>query len=152
MAKKRRKKTKSSRPANTTDGVDTLPPAELDVLSCVWRESPVTARRIREMMLKHRPMAHGSVVTLLTRLEAKHLVTKDKGPIGKAFLFKPLKKPESVQKKLVREMVDHVFGGDTGAMVCAVLDANPPTTDEVSAIQSALTSAKKKAKKTRRRV
>ncbi|HPF40786.1 MAG TPA: BlaI/MecI/CopY family transcriptional regulator [Phycisphaerae bacterium] len=150
MAKKRRKKTKSARAA--VEVVDTLPPAELDVLSCVWRENPVTARRIREMMLKHRPMAHGSVVTLLTRLEAKGLVTKDKGPVGKAFLFKPLKKPEAVQKRLVKDMVDHVFGGDTGAMICAVLDANPPTADEVAAVQTALTTAKKKAKKTRRRI
>lgn len=149
MAKKRRKKTKSSREA--VEVVDTLPPAELDVLSCVWRENPVTARRIREMMLKHRPMAHGSVVTLLTRLEAKGLVTKDKGPVGKAFLFKPLKKPETVQKKLVKEMVDHVFGSDSGSMICAVLEANPPTADEVSAIQTALTAAKKKARKSRRR-
>lgn len=149
MAKKQRKKTKRNRVA--ADIIDTLPPAELDVLSCVWRENPVTARRIREMMLKHRPMAHGSVVTLLTRLESKGLVTKDKGPVGKAFLFKPLKRPEAVQKRLVKDMVDHVFGSDTGAMVCAVLDANPPTADEVSSIQSVLTAAKKKAKKTRRR-
>lgn len=149
MAKKRRKKTKSAKVA--VEVVETLPPAELDVLSCVWRENPVTARRIREMMLKHRPMAHGSVVTLLTRLEAKGLVTKDKGPVGKAFLFKPLKKPEAVQKRLVKEMVDHVFGGNTATMVCAVLDANPPTADEIAVIQTVLTTTKKKAKKTRRR-
>ncbi len=149
MAKKRRRKTKSTRTASEV--IDTLPPAELDVLSCVWRESPVTARRIREMILKQRPMAHGSVVTLLTRLEAKGLVTKDKGPVGKAFLFRPLKKPEAVQKKLVREMITNVFGGDTGAMVCAALDANAPTVDEIASIQTALNASKKKAKKTRRR-
>jgi len=100
-------------------------------------------------MEKYRPMAHGSVVTLLTRLETKGLVTKEKGPVGKAFLFKPLKKPEQVYKKLVKEMVDRLFNGNTGAMAVSLLEANPPTQDEVAEIQKALNSAKKKAKKTR---
>ena len=151
MAKKRRKKTKPGRKAKP-EPVFTLPPAELDVVSCVWRETPVTARRIREMMLKYRPMAHGSVVTLLIRLEAKGLITKEKGPVGKAFLFKPLKKPESVRRKLLKDMVVQVFAGDTGAMAVALLEATPPTTSEIQSIQSALNQAKKKAKKTRRRI
>lgn len=150
MAKKRRTKTKSGRKAKA-EMPETLPPAELDVLACVWREAPVTARRIREMMLKYRPMAHGSVVTLLTRMEAKGLITKDKGPVGKAFLFKPLKKPDLVRRKLVKDMVDQVFAGDTGAMATLLLEANPPTASEVTSIQSSLNQAKKKAKKTRRR-
>jgi len=150
MAKKRRKKTKTGRHA-AAGPADSLPPAELDVVSCIWREHPVTARRIREMMLKYRPMAHGSVVTLLTRLEAKGLICKEKGPVGKAFLFKPLRKPESVQRRLVKDMVDQVFAGNTGAMAAAAIDANPPTADEIRLIQAALSDAKKKAKRTRRR-
>ncbi len=146
MAKKR---TTKKRAAAQSDGADTLPPAELDVLAAVYAEAPVTAGRIREIMEKYRPMAHGSVVTLLTRLEAKGLVTKEKGPVGKAFLFKPLKKPEQVYKKLVKEMVDRLFNGNTGAMAVSLLEANPPTQDEVADIQKALNSAKKKAKKTR---
>lgn len=106
-----------------------IPNAELDVLACLWQEGPVTARRIREKMLKYRPMAHGSVVTLLTRLEAKGLATKVKGPVGKAFLFSAGKKPEVTQRQLVADMIDRVFNGDAGAM------------------QSALNAAKKGGKK-----
>ena len=97
-----------------------IPNAELDVLACLWQEGPVTARRIREKMLKYRPMAHGSVVTLLTRLEAKNLATKVKGPVGKAFLFSPGKKAEITQRELVADMVDRVFNGDHGAMQSAL--------------------------------
>lgn len=148
MAKKRGKK-KSARPALPAPG-DSLPPAELDVVSCVWRENPITARRIREMLLKYRPMAHGSVVTLLTRLEAKGLIRREKGPQGKAFLFLPLKKPEAVQRKLVRDMVQQVFGGDTGAMASLLLEVNPPTVAEVATIKASLDRARKHAKKSRR--
>jgi len=99
---------------------DHIPNAELDVLACLWQEGPVTARRIREMMLKYRPMAHGSVVTLLTRLEAKGLVSKEKGPVGKAFLFSAAKKAEVTQRQLVADMLGRVFAGDAGAMSAAL--------------------------------
>ncbi|MCG8405787.1 MAG: BlaI/MecI/CopY family transcriptional regulator [Phycisphaerales bacterium] len=148
MAKKtRRKKTKRRASEKSPDYI---PNAELDVLACVWQEGPVTARRIREKMLKYRPMAHGSVVTLLTRLENKGMVTKEKGPVGKAFLFRTTRKPDSIHKKLVKDMVTRVFAGDTGGMVTALLDAHQPTKDELAEIQSAVNRAKKKAKKTRR--
>lgn len=147
MAKKARRKKSKKTVAKSTDSI---PNAELDVLACVWQEGPVTARRIREKMLKYRPMAHGSVVTLLTRLENKGMVTKEKGPVGKAFLFSTTRKPDATHKKLVKDMVSRVFAGDTGAMVTALFDAHPPTKDELTEIQGAVNRAKKKAKKTRR--
>jgi len=61
-----------------------LPDAELEVLACVQRQGKATAREIRELMHAYRPMAHASVLTLLTRLEAKDLVSREKGPFGKS--------------------------------------------------------------------
>ena len=58
------------------------PRAELDVLGCLWQHGRATARELREAMGGYRPMTHGSMVTLLKRLEAKGLVTKRKGPVG----------------------------------------------------------------------
>ncbi len=147
MAKKRKKKrTKVS--AERT--LETIPKAELDVLACVWRAEPVTARRIREMMLKYRPMAHGSVVTLLNRLERKRLVTKKKGSAGKAFLFQGVRRPDISYKSLVRDMATRVFAQDTAKMVSAVLEAVPPTREEVDVIQRALSRARKTARNSRR--
>src|SRR5437879_3577813 len=71
-----------------------VPPAELDVLGVLWSQGKATARNIRETMDKYRPMSHGAVVALLTRLEAKGLVSKTKGPVGKAFIYESTRKPE----------------------------------------------------------
>lgn len=119
-----------------------LPNAELDVLSCIWRQGAATAREIRECMSKYRPMAHGSVVTLLTRLEAKRLVTKEKGPVGKAFVYKSTKKPDPMYKQLVKDMVNRVFGGDSVAMVSALLEAHQPKADELAELQRLVNSLK----------
>lgn len=148
MAKKRKKKTRGS---NSKAASESVPSAELDVLACLWQEGPVTARRIREMMRKYRPMAHGSVVTLLTRLEDKGMVSKKKGNVGKAFLFSASRKPEPMYRKLTKEMVNRVFAGNVGTMVCALFDAQPPTKAELVGIQKAVNSSKRKAKSTRRR-
>ncbi|MFQ5429794.1 MAG: BlaI/MecI/CopY family transcriptional regulator [Phycisphaerae bacterium] len=148
MAKKRKKKRKPS--ASAAPSAGSIPNAELDVLACIWQEGPVTARRIRDMMWKYRPMAHGSVVTLLTRLEDKGLVSKTKGPVGKAFLFRSTGKPQTTYKKLVKDMVQRVFAGNTAAMVTSLFEAHPPTQDELELIRKAISGAKKRAKKTRR--
>ncbi len=148
MAKKRKKKTRGSKSKAASESI---PSAELDVLACLWQKGPVTARRIREMMKKYRPMAHGSVVTLLTRLEDKDMVSKKKGNVGKAFLFSAARKPEAMYRKLTKEMVNRVFAGNVATMVCALFDAQAPTKDELTQIQKAVNSSKRKAKRTRRR-
>ena len=66
-----------------------IPEAELDVLACLQRSGEATAREIGAALRGYRPMAHGSVVTLLKRLEAKSLVTKRKADAGKAFVYRP---------------------------------------------------------------
>ena len=130
-----------------------LPNAELDVMACLWKDGESTARNIRETMWKYRPMAHGSVVTLLTRLEAKGMVNKRKGSFGKAFIFKPSRPPETTYRSLTKDMVRRVFGGDSVKMVSSLLDAHTVTKEDCDAIVSTVNSARRKAKsgKSRRR-
>jgi BlaI family transcriptional regulator, penicillinase repressor len=113
-----------------------LPAAELEVLACLWQEGEATARRIREMMKRYRPMAHGSVVTLLMRLESKGLVSKEKGPVGKAFVFKSVRRPDATYRILLRDMLIRVFGGDMVKMATAMIEAQPPTMEEVRELQT----------------
>ncbi len=148
MAKKAGKNHRNNHPK---PAFDNIPNAELDVLSCVWREGPVTAKRIREMMLKTRPMAHGSVVTLLTRLEAKGLVTREKGAVGKAFVFRAKTAAEPTYRRLTREFLHRVFAGDLAEMFAAMVDAEPPSPQHLLAIQKQLVLVKSRLRKKARR-
>lgn len=123
-----------------------IPAAELDVLACLWQEGQATARQIREMMKRYRPMAHGSVVTLLVRLEHKGLVTKEKGPVGKAFVFKPARRPEATYRTLLKDLLQRVFGGDLVKMTAALLESQPPTAEEAKALQLLFGKAREKKK------
>lgn len=113
-----------------------LPAAELDVMSCLWQEGEATARRVREMMKRYRPMAHGSVVTLLVRLEKKALVTREKGLVGKAFVFKPARRPDTTYRLLLRDMLQRVFGGDIVKFITSLVEAHPPSPEQAQALQA----------------
>ena len=128
-----------------------LPSAERDVLSCLWQEEQATARRIREMMKRYRPMAHGSVVTLLVRLEEKGLISKEKGPVGKAFIFKPTKRPEPTYRSLVKELLTRVFGGDALKMAATLFEVQSLSPAELEQLKGLVKGLKGKPKKKAKR-
>lgn len=116
-----------------------LPDAELEVLACLHRlGGEATARRLREEMTEYRPLTHSSMVTLLGRLQARGLVTKAKGPVGKAFLYRPLKDSGSTFRPLLRNLLRRIFGGDGVALVASLFESKPPTPDELNKLEKLL--------------
>jgi len=115
-----------------------LPPAERDVLACLYRLPGATARQIQESLRGYRPMAHGSVLTLLKRLEAKRLVARKKGPVGKAFVYHATRPQESTFTHLLRDLVRRVFQGDPVSLVASLFETLPPTGQEVEKLQAML--------------
>lgn len=130
---KRQEKPPAGRPAQ-----ENLPNAELEVLASLWQQGKATAREIREAMQGYRPMTHGSMVTLLKRLEGKGLVSKEKGPVGKAFVYCPTRRPEPTYRRLTRDLRERVFGGSGVAMVSSLFETRPPTPEELDALQQLL--------------
>jgi len=122
----------------------TLPDAELEVLACLSRLSETTARVLREAMESYRPMAHGSMVTLLERLRAKGLVERRRGPVGKAFLYRPTRKAHSTFRNVIKTRLHRVFGGNRLALFSTLLDTAPPSEEELEQLQELLDELKRK--------
>ena len=138
MAKRRAEK--------STDWDREQPPdAELEVLACLWRSREATASQVRETLDNYRPMAHGSVVTLLKRLEAKGLVTRRKGSVGKAFIYRATRSARPTYRRVLRKMVERIFGGNGVEMVSALFDSKPPTPQELDRLQKMLDELRAKA-------
>jgi BlaI family transcriptional regulator, penicillinase repressor len=133
---------RNAKRAEIRDGERRLPPAEVEVLACLAREGEATARRVRESMAAHRPMAHGSVVTLLARLEAKGLVAREKGPVGKAFVYRPTQRPAATFRRVMRDLLHRVFGGDEVALVASLFETKPPSAADVKKLQALLDELK----------
>ena len=124
--------------ARTPVREERLPDAELEVLACLWRNGETTAREVREGMHGYRPMTHGSVATLLTRLQAKGLVARRKGSVGKAYVYKATRRPGPAYRRVIKDMLERIFGGSTVAVVNSLFETKPPTPDELDVLQGLL--------------
>lgn len=121
-----------------------IPDAELDVLQCLHRRGDATAADIRRELEAERPMAHGSVVTLLNRLERKGLVTHWKGNVGKAFMYRATRTPQATARPVVRNVLQRVFGGDKLALVTSLFETRPPTPQELEDLERLVSELKQK--------
>lgn len=115
-----------------------LPDAEQDILACVLRRRRVTAGDVRAEVTGYRPMAHGSVVTLLKRLMDKGLVTRVKADRGKAFLYAPTRKAQPLHRRILSDLVQRIFGGDGVALVSSLFEGRPPTAEQIDRLQAIL--------------
>ena len=128
-----------------------LPAAELDVMTCLWNVAAATARQVRETLHDRRPMAHASVCTLLSRLEAKGLVVRQRAPAGKAFLYRAAVQPDRAHRRLVRDLLDRVFGGNGVALVASLLETRPPSEAEIAQLERLLKDLREgQSRKTRK--
>jgi predicted transcriptional regulator len=115
-----------------------LPDAEMEVFACLAHLEQATAREIREAMQDYRPMAHGSVLTLLKRLEAKKLVSKEKGSVGKAFVYRTTRALNDTSRTMVQNLVRRVFGGDAVALVASLFETRPPDRGQLQQLRDLL--------------
>lgn len=122
-----------------------VPDAELEVLACLWQKGRATARELREAMMSYRPMSHGSMVTLLKRLERKGLVSKEKGPVGKAFVYEATRRPEPTYRRIMRDLRERIFGGSGVAMMMSLFETRAPTPEELDELQKLLDGVRKKS-------
>lgn len=115
-----------------------VPEAELDVLSELRRAGEATAADLARTMTAYRPLAHASVVTLLARLEARGLVARRHGVVGKAWVFRATPRAETALRGLIDRLVARVFGGDRVGFVASFLESGPPTAAEAERLRAVL--------------
>jgi BlaI family transcriptional regulator, penicillinase repressor len=126
-----------------------IPDAELEVLSCLHRRGEATARDIREDLWDQRPMAHGSVLTLLGRLEHRGLVARTARKVGKAHVYEPTRQRGVTVRPVLRRLVDRVFAGNPVDLVASLFETRPPTPSELEAIQHLVREARRNRERSR---
>jgi BlaI family transcriptional regulator, penicillinase repressor len=121
-----------------------LPDAELEVMACFWQSGPLTARQVRERLKAHRPLAHASVCTLLGRLEAKQFVVREKGPVGKAFVYAARVKPAQTYRQLLGGLLDRIFAGSGVALIASLFETKAPSLAEIEELETLLKQLREK--------
>jgi predicted transcriptional regulator len=81
-------------------------------------------------------MAHGTVVTLLRRLEDRRLVKRRKADQGKAFVYSPTKGHARTFGPLASSLMQRAFGGKPAALVASLFETRPPSTEEIDELEA----------------
>lgn len=107
---------------------------ELVILKILWRESPLLARDVQELLVEEgRDLAKTSVITTLNTMVDKLYLTRKKR--ANSFLFSPRVDEETVSERMLNDVVDRVFDGSTSAVLLKLFDANNVDADELKELR-----------------
>ena len=115
--------------------------AELAVMELLWKESGLTARRIRESLYLAAPKAqHGTVQRLLQRLEDKGFITRDRSlPVH---LFSAVVSREAYASGLLESLTAKLTGGSIAPLITHLLQHEKITPDEIRRLRRILAEQK----------
>ena len=94
---------------------DVPPPLELLCLNALWTLGEANVRDVQEIVVRTRPLAYTTIMTVLDRLVRKGKLTRRKQ--GRAFVYRPETSREEMRRAAVRELVEALFEGSEPELI-----------------------------------
>lgn len=105
--------------------------AELEVLKVLWEGGPKTVREVLEVLHgQGRDLAYTTVLTMMTRLEAKGVVASNKS--GQAYVYRARVSRERITRDRMRGLIEQLFNGTPGSLVLALMQSERFTPGEIA--------------------
>ena len=92
---------------------------ELEILKILWREGPLSGRGIRDALAETRDLAYTSVMTIMRIMTEKKYARRKK--VGGNFIYHARVAEKTVTQRMLRDIVDRVFGGSAAAVMLNLL-------------------------------
>ena len=115
--------------------------AEWEVMSVLWRESPLTSSEVVDRVAARKGWRSRTIRTLLDRLVDKGAVdlSRDQRPR----LYKPILNQEECVSQQSRSFLDRVFGGEPASMLLHMVKHDQLTPAEVEKLKKILSKHQK---------
>ncbi len=94
---------------------DVPPPLELLCLNALWTLGEGNVRDVQQIVMRTRPLAYTTIMTVLDRLVRKGKLSRLK--TGRAFVYRPEASREEMRRAAVRELVDSLFNGSERELI-----------------------------------
>jgi BlaI family penicillinase repressor len=117
-----------------------IPKSELQILEKLWEIGPASVREVHEKLPDENRPAYTTVQTLISRLEQKGAVNRVK-KIGSAYVFQAAFTKQSVQRRLVNDLLD-LFGGSAVPVMSHLIDAGKLTLADLKQAEERLSKPK----------
>ena len=119
-------------------------PAELAILRILWAHGASTVREVHER-LSPPPASYTTTLKQIQIMLEKGLVTRSER--GRFHVYRARGSAESVQRHLVRDLVDRAFGGSAGRLVLQALSSQPASPEELREIRQLLDEQERRTPK-----
>lgn len=120
-----------------TEDERTVSNTEMDVLKVLWEIGSGTVREIDAVLRRRRRRwAYTTVLTLLTRLQAKGYVESDKSAV--AHVFRPTVSRDKLLRRRLGRLVDDVCEGTAAPLVHALIEGRRFSPEEIEGFRRLL--------------
>jgi predicted transcriptional regulator len=106
-------------------------PAELGILTVLWRRGPSTVREVHEDL--ESGVGYTTVLKLMQIMTGKGLVTREES--GRTHVYAAAMTEETTQRRMVSDLVDRAFGGSALRLVVQALSSKPSTPEELAEVK-----------------
>ena len=108
--------------------------AELEVLSVLWHQHPLSAQEIIETLNKDKEWHEKTVKTLLNRLVKKEAIGFEKQQ--RRYLYSPLIEQESYQQQASQSLIERLFRGRLSPLVAGFAKKNDLQKDDIDSLKA----------------
>lgn len=107
--------------------------AESSILAVIWERGPSTVREVHETLADRQEVGQTTVLKLMQIMTGKGLLERDASV--RPQVFSTVQDQADIQRDMVGDLLDRVFGGSTGNLVLRALSARPSSPEEIAAIR-----------------
>ncbi len=106
---------------------------QLAIMHVLWDRGEATVSEVREILAETRPLAHTTIATMLSKMEAQgHVRHRSQ---GRANVYRPAIAQEDVSRSMVSDLASRLFQGDITQMVAHLLADSEVSSDEIARLK-----------------
>ncbi len=95
---------------------------ELEILKIVWREGPLSARQVRDLLADFRDLTYTSVITIMNIMVRKRYLRRGKAEVG--YVYKARVTQASTTGGMLRDLLDRAFDGSAATLMVNLLESS----------------------------
>ena len=118
--------------------------SEWKLMNRLWDRSPMTITELTAALREDTGWSKSTVITMLSRLEAKGAVRHEEG--GRAKRYFPVISQTEAAREETKNFLDKVYGGSLGLMMSAMVDSHALTEEDIAQLSAILDKAKEDAR------
>lgn len=116
-----------------------LPDAELELMMIIWEaEAPISRIEIEEKLDSSRDVVPSTILSLLSRLEERGFVHREKR--GKINYYSPLVEKEPYLKETGKNILQKMFGGSLSNFAAALYSGEELSEQDIEELQRFINS------------